>query len=530
MALERVASLEGTPESRVLVIITGGTICMRPSPDGLIPATDFLDSGMRPRPQFNDGSDPGSLAAYSGDDGRALYLKSLRTPKSLYGRRVQYAVLEFQTLLDSSSIDAKGWTQIAVAIERNYSLFDAFVILHGTDSLAYTSSALSFMLSDLGKPVILTGSQAPIHELQSDATDNLLGSLILAGHFLIPEVCLFFNHKLFRGNRTTKVSADQFAAFASPNCAPLATITSSHIHVAWDAIYRPTELKALSLQTNLHLAYVACLRIFPGIKPEMVDAVIRVPGLRGLVLETFGAGNAPSGPDNALINIFTEAVQRGIVIVNITQCLTGSVSATYAPAQILGKAGIVAGNDMTTEAALTKLSYLMALPDISPADVVKLMGKSIRGELTERSKVSFTSGDTALSHKHELLSRLSYAIAGGDLAQVREVMSHAPEYLLNESDYSGNTPLHLAATGPNVEVLRFLLQKGASVHLRTKAGNSPLFLAADAGLESHVSLLKQAGAHLHPGEVEMARLLRDQQSSSQKLRRCWDIAEVPWGE
>ena len=162
-------------DSRVLIIMTGGTICMRSSPEGLIPAKGFLDAGMAPRPSFNDGSEPGSLQAFPENDGPAISLKSLRTPRSRYGRHVRFSVLEFEELLDSSSIDSKGWTQIASTIYKNYTLFDGFVVLHGTDSIAYTSSALSFMLSNLGKPVILTGSQAPIFQLQNDATDNLLG-------------------------------------------------------------------------------------------------------------------------------------------------------------------------------------------------------------------------------------------------------------------------------------------------------------------------------------------------------------------
>jgi 60kDa lysophospholipase len=302
-------------------------------------------------------------------------------------------VLEFGHLLDSSSIDAKGWTLIASTIKSNYASFDGFIILHGTDSLAYSASALSFMLEDLTKPVILTGSQAPIFELQTDATDNLLDSLILAGHFRIPEVCICFQHKLFRGNRCTKTSANQFDAFASPNLAPLAVVTSSQIHVDWSLIRRqPTPTAAndvLQVQMDLDTTHVACLRIFPGIKPEMIEAVLRVSGLRGLVLETFGAGNAPSGPDNTLIKVFSEAVQRGIVIVNVTQCLTGSVSPLYAPAMVLGRAGIVPGGDLTTEATLTKLSYLLALPDLTPTEITRRMALSLRGELTPYADVSF---------------------------------------------------------------------------------------------------------------------------------------------
>lgn len=331
-SLSSSASPSSNPESRVLIIMTGGTICMKKSPNGLIPARGFLSSCLAPRPSFNDGSPsrdiscarkvttPAAATTASSFSVEETLLPSLRTPLSAYSKHVRYAVLEFDRLLDSSSIDAEGWTEIAQTIHRNYRLFDAFVVLHGTDSLAYTCSALSFMLQNLGKAVVLTGSQASMLELQNDATDNLLGSLIIAGHFMIPEVCLFFNYKLFRGNRATKVSSSDFAAFASPNFPPLATITSLKTHVSWELVHRPTHIKPFSIQTNKAINHVACLRIFPGIKPEMVDAVLRVSGLKGLVLETFGAGNAPGGPDGALTRIFAEAVLRGIVIVNVTQC------------------------------------------------------------------------------------------------------------------------------------------------------------------------------------------------------------------
>ena len=292
---------------------------MKRSANGFVPARGFLESGMAPRHSFNDGSNPENIQVMVSDDARES-LRTLRTPISTYDKHVRYAVYEFQHLLDSSSIDADGWTKISQTIFRNYQLFDAFVVLHGTDSLAYTCSALSFMLQNLGKPVILTGSQAPMLELQNDATDNLLGSLIIAGHFMIPEVCLFFNHKLFRGNRATKVSASDFSAFASPNFPPLATISSLKTHVSWDLIYRPTHIEPFSIQISRATGDVACLRIFPGIKPAMLDAVLKLDGLKGLVLETFGAGNAPGGPDGALTKIFADAINRGIIIVNVTQC------------------------------------------------------------------------------------------------------------------------------------------------------------------------------------------------------------------
>lgn len=308
------------PESHVLIIMTGGTICMQRSPSGFVPARGFQENCLARLPTFNDGSRPLPMEVVVNEAGERKKYPSLRTPPSAYDRRVRYTVFEFEELLDSSSIDAKGWAEIARTISYNYTLFDAFVVLHGTDSLAYTCSALSFMLQNLGKPVILTGSQAPMLELQNDAADNLLGSLVVAGHFMIPEVCLYFNYKLFRGNRATKVAASDFAAFDSPNCPPLAVTTSMRTQVAWDLVRRPTKLEHFSIQTNLDTNHVACLRIFPGIKPEMVDAVLKLEGLRGLVLETFGAGNAPGGQDNAMTKVLANAIRRGIVIVNVTQC------------------------------------------------------------------------------------------------------------------------------------------------------------------------------------------------------------------
>lgn len=329
----------------------------------------------------------------------------------------------------------------------------------------------------------------------------------IAGHFMVPEVCLCFNSTLFRGNRTTKISASAFDAFASPNLPPLATITAVDTHVAWNLVTRSTILQPFSIQKDLHIHYVACLRIFPGIKPKMVETVLRTDDLRGLVLETFGAGNAPSGHDNKLTQVIADAVQRGIVIVNITQCLTGSVNPLYAPGMVLGRAGVVAGGDMTTEAALTKLSYLLALPGASPESVAKDMARSIRGELTENAGTIFSHPTGELSSPITQLTAIAYAIASGDMEKVKDLL-HNDVQLINRADYSGNAPVHLAATGPSLAVLRYLLRLGASVHIRnhTGSGRTPLFLAANAGLLPHVMLLRQAGAHLHAEELDTARL------------------------
>ncbi len=295
------------------------------------------------------------------------------------------------------------------------------------------------MLQNLGKPVILTGSQAPMAELQNDATDNLLGSLIIAGHFMIPEVCLFFNYNLFRGNRTTKTSASDFAAFSSPNLPPLATISSLRVNVSWDLIYRPKHMEAFSIQTKRATGDVACLRIFPGIRPDMVDAVLKISGLKALVLETFGAGNAPG--DGSLAKVLAAAIERGIIIINVSQCMTGTVSPLYEAGALLRRAGVVPGHDMTTEAALAKLSYLLALPDLTTDDIIRQLSVSLRGEFTEPMNMIFEHPQGILPTQIANLTYLGYAISKGDVTEVHKQLKGNLGWLLNEADYSGNTPL-----------------------------------------------------------------------------------------
>lgn len=438
-------------------------------------------------------------------NGVRLEVPSLRTPVSAYSRHIRYSILEFSPLLDSSSISSIGWTEIALTVKENYHLYDGFVVLHGTDSLAYTASALSFMTSDLGKPIILTGSQASIFALQSDAVDNLLGSLIIAGTFVVPEVCLFFHHTLFRGNRTTKISASSFEAFASPNCEPLAKVTSLGVDVNWSLVRRPTRIAEFNVTKYLDTAHVACFRIFPGIMPEMLDSVLRVSNLKGLILETFGMGNAPGGVDGSLTKVIRQAVERGIVVVNVSQCTNGFVSPLYAPGTALGRAGVVFGHDLTTEAALTKLSYLLALKDLSYAQIQAEMGRSLRGEMSEMALPVFShpDGDVGvtvgrLTAGDSAFTALGYAIRNGDLQTVREILERdeMTHQLLKKADYAGNTAVHLAAVGPDTEILRELLTRGASVHARNRANNTALFLAEKVGNEENVRLLKEAGAHL----------------------------------
>jgi 60kDa lysophospholipase len=302
---------------------------MQPSPEGLVPSPAFLETHLAPRVSFNSSqpSPPPELASYR-TNGERVLTPSLRTPPSKFNRRILYTVHELPQLLDSSSVSAPAWSELARLLRANYEFYDGFVILHGTDSLAYTASALSFMIRNLQKPIILTGSQSPMGELYSDAERNLLDALIIAGHFRIPEVCLFFNLKLFRGNRATKVSADSYDAFASPNIDPLAERRANGVRVHWNHIRKlqtpdGTAPPPLHILSRIGTAQVACVRLFPGILPEMLDAVLKLPRLRGLIIETFGAGNAPiktGEEDGGLLQVMREATRRENVIVGVSQC------------------------------------------------------------------------------------------------------------------------------------------------------------------------------------------------------------------
>ncbi|KAI0636433.1 L-asparaginase [Trametes polyzona] len=308
-------------------------------------------------------------------------LPTLVTPRSSgpggSSKRIRYAVLEWHPMLDSSNIEIQDWIRIATDIELNYTNFDGFVILHGTDTMSYTSSALSFMLEDLGKTVVVTGAQIPMSQLRNDAVDNLLGALVIAGHYIIPECCLFFNHTLFRGNRCSKMSSYDLNAFGSPNFPPLVNV-GIDIVVNWQNVIRQTSLRRF--QSHKHMSpHVATLRLFPGITGATIRAFV-APPTRGVVLETFGAGNAPQRAD--LIAALKEACENGIVIVAISQCAKGSVSDAYETGRALLQAGVVPGGDMTPECALTKLSYLLSKPELSTEQVRALIGTPLRGELT----------------------------------------------------------------------------------------------------------------------------------------------------
>ncbi|XJO76275.1 hypothetical protein BDV3_006823 [Batrachochytrium dendrobatidis] len=500
-------------------------------------------------------SNPSNTRVVNGTPVKQIQLPALISPPSLYGKRINYSILEYEPLLDSSNMTMTDWVKIATNIEVNYRLFDAFIILHGTDTMAYTASALSFMLEDLGKTVIVTGSQVPLAEVRNDAVDNLLGALTIAGHFVIPEVGLFFDNKLFRGNRSSKVNAVDFNAFDSPNLRPLVNV-GINIDVSWVDIWRPKRIAEFRTFKAMNPS-VATLRLFPGITEATVRAFLSPP-IAGVVLETYGSGNAPSNR-HELLKAFKEACDRGVVIVNCTQCKRGLVTDIYETGKALTAIGIVPGADMTPECALTKLSYLLA--KYSDVHILRrLMRKSLRGELTipvRRQRFTYfmrPSGSTAISshgnsissllamlgvHRpihstsrrpSELLEQDSYssslgqqfgesgaetddpeayssnlenvlvplllcqAVRAVDLSGLTTVLNEY-EHMVNVQDYDGRGPLHVAASDGQRDCVELLLRHGANVHLRDNFGHSALFDCVSGGHVEVASLLRKAGSH-----------------------------------
>lgn len=291
--------------------------------------------------------------------------------------------ITFDPVIDSSNVNPRAWIQLARILKANYVLYDGFVILHGTDTMAFSASALSFMLENQHKPVIFTGSQLPIGMLRTDGKENLISSIEIAasqknGQPLVPEVCIYFENQLFRGNRTTKYNAEHFDAFQSDNYPKLAT-AGIHLNFNYSAIHYPTHSSDLQIHTKLN-TNVAILKIFPGISKPVVDAILNIEGLKGLVLETFGSGNAPSSI--WFTTLLKKASRSGIVILNVSQCSAGSVNmGLYETSLPLLEAGVIGGNDITTEAAVTKLMFVLGNKS-GQQEIVDCLKRSISGEIT----------------------------------------------------------------------------------------------------------------------------------------------------
>ena len=340
----------------VLLIYTGGTIGMIENPEtGALENFDF-DHLLRHVPEL---------------------------------KRFNYHICSYQfdPPIDSSDMEPLMWAKIVEIIHYNYERFDGFVILHGTDTMAYTASALSFMLENLGKPVILTGSQLPIGTLRTDGKENLITAIEIAaarrpnGSPMVPEVCIFFENELMRGNRTTKINAENFNAFRSFNYPPLAK-AGIHIRYNEHLIRHPDPTRPMKphylFDTN-----VVMLTLFPGIQESIIDSVLHVPNLKAVVLKTYGSGNAPQ--KDWFIQQLKEATERNIIIVNITQCPSGAVEMRrYETGLQLLQAGVISGYDSTPECAVTKLMFLLG-HGLNHSELRRLMDSNLAGEITKNN-------------------------------------------------------------------------------------------------------------------------------------------------
>jgi len=333
---------------RVYIAYTGGTIGMKKASAGYVPAAGYLQKQMKRLPE----------------------LKNKKMPA--------FDIHEYDPLKDSSNMTPQDWLEIADDIAAHHDQYDGFVVLHGTDTMAYSASALPFMLQGLQKPVIITGAQIPLCEIRNDARENLITAMLIAADFAIPEVCLCFGSKLLRGNRASKIDAEGFEAFASPNFPELGTV-GTEIKINWDLVLSPSQASEPVVVRPMRASRVAVLRLFPGISADMVRNVLQPP-IKGVVLETYGTGNAPQDPQ--LIGALKTASEGGIVIINCTQCIKGSVNMEdYATSSALAQAGVISGFDMTVEAALAKMAYLFSR-DLEPEQVKAKMQSNMRGELT----------------------------------------------------------------------------------------------------------------------------------------------------
>lgn len=338
-------------KSKILLIYTGGTIGMM---------KDF---------------ETGALKAFN-------FSELLQKIPELKQLECDIETVSFETPIDSSTMHPDKWKEIVEIIDGNYESFDGFVVLHGSDTMSYSASALSFMLENLSKPVIFTGSQLPIGDLRTDAKENLITAIQIASlkennKPLIGEVCLYFEYKLYRGNRTTKINAENFNAFISPN---YPTLIESGVNLKiFSELFLPKTVQG-KLKTHKNLDKdVVIIKMFPGITETILSAIFHIPQLKGIVLETYGSGNAPT--EKWFLTLLNNAIKSGLHIINVTQCTIGNVTmGKYETSTVLKEIGVISGKDITVEAAVTKLMYLLG-QNIPTEKFKTVFETSLRGEM-----------------------------------------------------------------------------------------------------------------------------------------------------
>ncbi|WP_317896845.1 asparaginase [Aurantibacillus circumpalustris] len=296
---------------------------------------------------------------------------------------IELSSISFKKPIDSSNMNIVVWKDLAGIIEKNYAKYDGFVILHGSDTMSYTASALSFMLENLNKPVVLTGSQLPIGVIRTDGKENLITAIEIAGakekgKSIVTEVCIYFEYKLYRGNRTFKHNSAHFDAFKSPNYPALAQAGVT-IKYNKQALLKSSSAKKLKVHTNLENE-IAVIKLFPGISKNITAAIFNAKGIKAIIIETFGAGNATT--EVWFLNEVEKALAKGIIILNITQCKEGRViQGMYETSSQLKKLGVIGGSDLTFESAITKLMFLLG-QKLKPNELKKMLQTNLRGEMT----------------------------------------------------------------------------------------------------------------------------------------------------
>lgn len=295
---------------------------------------------------------------------------------------IELSAVAFEKPIDSSDMQPSDWIKIATTIEKNYEKHDGFVVLHGSDTMSFTASALSFMLENLSKPVILTGSQLPIGTIRTDGKENLITAIEIAaakqkGKTIVPEVCIYFEYQLYRGNRTHKYNAEHFQAFNSPNY-PVLAEAGVHLKYNQSAI-KKLPSKKLTVHKKLN-ENISILKMFPGISKNAVEAIVNTKNIKAIILETFGSGNTTT--QKWFVDALKKAIDKNITILNVTQCNAGAVEqGKYATSAALKKIGVIGGADITTEAAVTKLMFVLAKTQ-KPTEIKKLLTTNLRGEIT----------------------------------------------------------------------------------------------------------------------------------------------------